>query len=221
MCFSAVNFIWHRTHTKPCRVPNIFRLHNTFFKSYWNKQNSFCLNCIYVSKENTGLSIFAILTHLFLHFSIYRENSRWVSELIITLNCASWEWHIILSYYFNFPKERVERSWKTLYPCDGLAQEVMVRSILFSLDPALSRIEVRNRCSTDQIWPTNLLCLVHTMFFVWFKFLSVPLNVLHNHHYSLPTACFSLYTIYWSLCVVFLSVCLLVWLFASQSLVRV
>ena len=115
LCFSAVNFSWHHTHTKPCGVPNIFRLHNTFFKSYWNKQNSFCLNCIYVSKENTVFRIFLILTHLFLHFSIYRENSRWISELIITLNCASWEWHFILSYYLNFPKASVERSWKTLF----------------------------------------------------------------------------------------------------------
>lgn len=96
------------------------------FSVYWEMQKQVCeddkdsKHCIffgniYVSKENTVFRIFVILTHLFLHFSIYRENSRWISELIITMNCASWEWHIILSYYLNFPKERVERSWKTIF----------------------------------------------------------------------------------------------------------
>lgn len=116
--------------------------------------------------------------------------------------------HITLTFQGGSRKELKNY----LYPCDSLAQEIMVRNALISLDPALSggpKSQIGSARSRSD--PQTCFCLVHNVF-VWFKFLSVPLNVHHNHHYSLCPACFShLYYLTgpcaWFFC---LSVCLMV-----------
>lgn len=111
----------------PCASPRSLSTNNAPIKSQLypgftiyilrpaeSSKNSFCLNFMYVSRKNRVLRTRVTPPpYLFLNFSRYidnfTENSRRIPEVRVIYKCASGDWHVIVSYYFNCPKEKIEK----------------------------------------------------------------------------------------------------------------